>query len=83
MSDHPALLQALAAQLGAVTVLTDAPTLARAASDLYASGPLPLAVVRPADPAQVQQLVATASGHDVALVPRGGGLSYTGGYTGS
>ena len=83
MSDHPALLQALAAQLGAATVLTDAQTLQRAASDLYASGPLPLAVVRPADPAQVQQLVAEASSHDVALVPRGGGLSYTGGYTGS
>ena len=81
MSLHP-LLQSLRHAVGDNAVLTDVHSLVLAASDLYSSGHAPLAVVCPDSPAQVQHIVQLASEAGVAVVPRGGGLSYTGGYTG-
>lgn len=76
------LLAQLRALLGGEAVRTDAGTLAVAASDLYAAGPAPLAVVVPATPDGVAPAVRLCTAAGVAVVPRGGGLSYTGGYTG-
>jgi FAD/FMN-containing dehydrogenase len=74
------LLEALRAVLGDEAVSSDPDTLALVASDLWTTGELPAAVVRPADGAGVAAAVAVAVENDHALIPRGGGLSYTGGY---
>ena len=62
-------------------VLRDADTLDFYAHDIYARGADLAAVVRPRDADQLAAAVgiATLEGH--AVVPRGGGMSYTGGYT--
>lgn len=62
-------------------VLTDAENLDFYAHDIFSRGADLAAVVRPADKNQLAAAikVATDSGH--AVVPRGGGMSYTGGYT--
>src|SRR5690606_2226725 len=49
-------------------------------SDLWTTGGTPAAVVRPADAAGVSTAIRVAASHGHALIPRGGGLSYTGGY---
>lgn len=75
-----ALLKDLRAALGDTAVLTDPDMLALAASDLWTTGGTPAAVVRPADAAGVSTAIRVAASHGHALIPRGGGLSYTGGY---
>ena len=62
-------------------VLTDAATLEFYAHDIFARGADLAAVVRPADKHQLAAAIraATSAGH--AVIPRGGGMSYTGGYT--
>lgn len=62
-------------------ILTDAPTLDLFAHDIYARGADLCAVVRPTDKQQLAMAVATATAHDISVIPRGGGMSYTGGYT--
>ena len=76
---EPTLEHALAA--GGAEVLTDAVTLDYYAHDIYTRGADLAAVVRPADKHQLAAAVgaATQAGH--AVIPRGGGMSYTGGYT--
>ena len=59
---------------------SDPARLQLAASDLYETGPQPLAVLRPTDAGLLARAVALCAHHDCAVVPRGGGLSYTGGY---
>ncbi|WP_269792537.1 FAD-binding oxidoreductase [Stenotrophomonas sp. Iso1] len=78
--DAPALVASLRKILGDAAVRTDTQSLQLMASDLYASGPLPLAVIRPVDDTLVGAAVATISASGASVVPRGGGLSYTGGY---
>jgi len=80
LSDHSMLLTDLRAVLGEAAVLCDATTLQLMAGDLYSSGPLPLAVIRPGDSASLAQAVAQITAAGLSVVPRGGGLSYTGGY---
>lgn len=75
------LLDDLRTALGEDAVLTDPDTLALMGSDLWSAGALPAAVVRPADAAGVAAAVRAAAAHGHALLPRGGGLSYTGGYS--
>ncbi len=62
-------------------VLTDEASLDFYAHDIYSRGADLAAVVRPTDKHQLAAAVkaATDAGHPV--VPRGGGMSYTGGYT--
>ncbi len=79
MSDR-ALIEALTARLGAGALRTDEDARALAASDLYMTGERPAAVVVPADAAQVAEAIRVAAALGYAVVPRGGGLSYTGGY---
>ena len=74
------LVAALVAELGSTGVMTEAQDLARFGYDVYRAGGLPLAVVRPADVVQLQAAVRLCAAAGVAMVPRGGGASYTDGY---
>ncbi|MCP5395046.1 MAG: FAD-binding oxidoreductase [Sphingomonadaceae bacterium] len=62
-------------------VLDDAASLELFAHDIYARGSDLAAVVRPSDTADLADAVRAATAHGHAVVPRGGGMSYTGGYT--
>ena len=73
------LIDALAAT--GAEVLTDAATLDFYAHDVFARGADLAAVVRPADKHQLAAAVAAATAAGHAVVARGGGMSYTGGYT--
>ncbi|WP_439469867.1 FAD-binding oxidoreductase [Blastomonas fulva] len=73
-------LTALRAIVGEDAVRTDDPALALVASDVHVSSARPIAVVRPRDAAGVAAVASLAIAHDHAVLPRGGGLSYTGGY---
>jgi FAD/FMN-containing dehydrogenase len=48
--------------------------------DVYNQRELPLAVVQPGSVEELQQVVRCATGQGIAIVPRGGGASYTDGY---
>ncbi len=75
------LIQQLEECLGSADVATDAAHRRLYSTDFYREGETCAAVIRPrnaADLARAVKLVA-AAGH--GLIPRGGGMSYTGGYT--
>ena len=74
------LVSRLEALLGREHVLTDSTECAFYSTDIYHAGALPRAVVRPASTADVAQIVQLCSAAGVAVVPRGGGASYTDGY---
>lgn len=74
------LFDALRRAVGSGAVRTDETALALAASDLFATGARPLAVVRPGDSQGVAATIAAATRLGIAVLPRGGGLSYTAGY---
>ncbi|MFN3945143.1 MAG: FAD-binding oxidoreductase [Allosphingosinicella sp.] len=76
----PGLIGRLADLLGPEGLITDAAECAFYAQDVFAAGPAPLAVIRPADKEVLAAAVALATGEGVAIVPRGGGMSYTQGY---
>lgn len=48
--------------------------------DVYSAGPPPRAVLRPVSVDELARGVAAATAAGLAVVPRGGGMSYTGGY---
>ncbi len=73
------LLAALKAELGD-GVLIDEQTLSIARNDVYRTGGAPIAVVKPVSVAAVQQAVRLCAAAGIAMVPRGGGASYTDGY---
>lgn len=62
-------------------VLTDAETLNFYAHDVYQRGADLLAVVRPKDKDELSAAVAATTEQNIPVIPRGGGMSYTGGYT--
>jgi FAD/FMN-containing dehydrogenase len=62
-------------------VLTGPQSLDFYACDVFERGAEPIAVVRPADKAQLSAAVAAANRAGLLIIPRGGGMSYTGGYT--
>jgi len=71
------ILGELRAVVGAGHVLTDDADREFFAMDVYNFRELPLAVVQPGSVADLQQIARIASAAGVALVPRGGGASYT------
>lgn len=71
---------ALLAALGADAVIQDADRLAYFANDVYRGGALPLAVIRPASVEALQEAVRICAAAGLAMVPRGGGASYTDAY---
>lgn len=64
-----------------VEVLTDSETLNFYAHDVYERGADLLAVVRPKNTDELSAAVAATTSQNIAVIPRGGGMSYTGGYT--
>ncbi len=62
-------------------VLDDAASLDFYAHDIFDRGADLAAVVRPADKHQLAAAVAAATNAGNPVIPRGGGMSYTGGYT--
>ena len=67
---------------GAV-VHSDPATLDFFAHDIFARGATPAAVVQPGDVGQLCAAVRIATDMGHAVIPRGGGMSYTAGYTSS
>jgi len=74
------LLADLAAIVGQAHVLTGEADRDFYAMDVYNQLKVPLAVVQPGTIEELQKVVRTATGSGVAVVPRGGGASYTDGY---
>lgn len=74
------LLSAISAAVGAAALITDAAELHYYAQDVFSTGPDLLAVFRPTDTEMLARGVAAATAAGVAIVPRGGGMSYTSGY---
>ncbi|MFQ3666126.1 MAG: FAD-binding oxidoreductase [Sphingomonadaceae bacterium] len=75
------LHERLAGVVGADHVLTDAEDLRFYATDVFRAGKPLLAVVRPGSVAEVQEVVRIAREAHAPIVVRGGGASYTDGYT--
>ncbi len=61
--------------------LTDEASLALHGCDIFAPGEVPAAVALPETVAEVQAIVREAAARRIPLTVRGGGASYTGGYT--
>ena len=74
------LLRQLQSLLGGQQVVTDPVECEFYSTDIYHSGETAMAVVRPGSSADVAQIVQLAAAAGVAVVPRGGGASYTDGY---
>ncbi len=72
--------QRLVAILGQEAVINDAQTLDYFSNDVYRGAGKPLAVLRPASISDLQAAVACCNAAGIAMVPRGGGASYTDGY---
>ncbi|RVU06983.1 FAD-binding oxidoreductase [Novosphingobium umbonatum] len=76
----PSLKAQLSAALPQGQVLDSADLLAYVAQDVYRGGGEPLCVLRPASVEDLQTAVKLCAEAGVAIVPRGGGASYTDGY---
>ncbi len=74
-------LQRLESLLGAEHVLSDPDSLELYAQDIWQAGAPVAAVARPADTSQMAALARLAAEQGVSLAVRGGGMSYTSGYT--
>lgn len=74
------LIKAVAAIVGADSVLTDEQSCTFYSQDIYTKTLPALAVVRPGSTAQVAGVVAAATQRGHGVVTRGGGMSYTSGY---
>ena len=73
-------LASLRAAVSKDSLHEDAATLELFRHDVYSRGPPPRAVMRPSTVDELSRGVAAASSAGLAIVPRGGGMSYTGGY---
>lgn len=75
------LTDVLRQALGADSVTTVPGDIELMSQDVWAKGDDAAFVARPTSVEQLQQAVAAASARGIALNPRGGGMSYTKGYT--
>lgn len=73
-------IQALTRLLGEANVLTDAAERRFYSQDVYREGALPCAVIRPGTADEVAHALRILADAKLAVVPRGGGMSYTDGY---
>ena len=80
MANEITILASLRMALGDAGVQDAPEAIAYFANDVYRGGGLPLAVVRPATVEALQEAVRICAAAGVAMVPRGGGASYTDGY---
>ena len=74
------LIDPLRAAIGEDGVTENPAQLALMGHDVYRGGGAPVAVVRPTSAAALQAAVRVCADAGVAMVPRGGGASYTDGY---
>ncbi|RME63543.1 MAG: FAD-binding oxidoreductase, partial [Alphaproteobacteria bacterium] len=79
-ANDAALIGRLQAIVGQAHVINDESERDYFAQDVYGAGAPPLAVVQPADTTQLAATVKAATEAGLAVIPRGGGMSYTGGY---
>lgn len=70
----------LAAIVGTAHVRSDAAACAAMAEDIYSQGARPGLVVAPGSTDELSRVVGAATSAGLAVVPRGGGMSYTGGF---
>ncbi len=75
-----ALLALIQETTGAGSLRTDADTLELFGSDVYSAGETPLAIFSPGTVEELASGIGAATSQGVAIIPRGGGMSYTGGY---
>ncbi len=75
-----ATLAALRAVVGVEHLVTDASELLFYAQDVYRQGELPVAILRPGTTQELSAALVVAARAGLAIVPRGGGMSYTDGY---
>lgn len=61
-------------------LITDPAECAFYAGDVFTNGPAPIAVFRPRDIDELSAGLREAAAEGLAIVPRGGGMSYTSGY---
>ncbi|WP_161828537.1 FAD-binding oxidoreductase [Steroidobacter agaridevorans] len=73
-------LAAIAAAVGPQALVTDPAELRYYSHDVYSGGETALAVLRPNNKEELARGIAAATKAGVAIIPRGGGMSYTGGY---
>ncbi len=66
--------------LGAEYVITDRKDLEFYSQDVYRSGELPAAVIRPGSTEELSKALKLIAPFGLPVVPRGGGMSYTDGY---
>lgn len=78
--DTASFIDELKAAAGAEAVSDAAAHRTLMSHDVYDSGDPPVVVVRPVDVARLQAAVRACAHAGVAMVPRGGGASYTDGY---
>lgn len=71
---------ALIAAIGENAVIDDQKLINVMAHDVYRSGGAPSLVLRPTSVEHLQEAVRICADADVAMIPRGGGASYTDGY---
>jgi FAD/FMN-containing dehydrogenase len=76
----PAALHRLRRSVGPEAIVTEPDSLHLLAQDVHSVGPEPLAIFRPVDTAMLSRGLAAAHDEGLAIVPRGGGMSYTRGY---
>lgn len=70
----------LVAAIGAPSISDDAAARTVMGNDVYRSGGSPILIVRPQSVEALQSAVRVCAAANVAMVPRGGGASYTDGY---
>lgn len=79
-ADSAELLPQLARVLGPGHVLTDIGQRTFFSTDILSQGPIVAAVIQPGTVAELQAALRLCSQAGVAVIPRGGGFSYTQGY---
>jgi len=80
LAGHKGLLDQLAQILGAENVKSDDDTRAFFAEDTFRSFETPIAAISPTSTTDLSRAAAACHDARVAMVPRGGGMSYTDGY---
>lgn len=73
----------LANLVGGDAIISDSAELRYFGQDVFALGAPLLAVFRPTSKQMLSRGIAAATARGIAIVPRGGGMSYTGGYLAS
>lgn len=81
IKDADDLIAELCGQLGDARVVDDEDQRELMSGDLYSQGVTCAAVIRPADTGMLANAASIITAAGYALIPRGGGMTYTGGYT--